>query len=212
MQEYNENNRTKYSQKHIDSAEVIQQFWRRTHNKITDYKLVKHLSAYAKDFKAASLEDIRTEKYDQEIFQCINSCIVKRYNIYLIKQTENNHSFWRGLDGKNIDKNMPVKIYHGGGLFFIFDFLRNRTAGYRLEGNGGLGLQVSPNDDSKAFYYATRKPRQHFDIPTYFEAHVLAGDLTNATRNYEAGLRPESITKLTEYKITMLEKQSYRKL
>lgn len=137
--------------------------------------------------------------------------IVKTSIPNTLKQEEKKEGFWRGLDGKNDNKELSVNISHGGGLFYIMDFLRGRSQGYSLEYNG-LGLQVSPNDSSRDFSYAVRKSRYHFDRPAIFSARIPAGYLTSAVRPYEAGLRPESLPALRDIEITAVSENALQKL
>jgi hypothetical protein len=110
-------------------------------------------------------------------------------------------SHWTG--GKDQSGDEDITISHGGGFYHILDFLRGRSVGYPLE-KGGLGLQVSPNNDPKlelACGYAHNNPPSHFDTPTMFKAKIPAKYLLRAPNGYEAGLRPEVIPQLKEIEI-----------
>ena len=110
---------------------------------------------------------------------------------------------WEDKSGvKYATSDEVINISHGGGLFYIIDFLTGRKQGYRLE-SYGLGLQVSPARDKKndnyqraGSYAILSYTRGFFDLPAKLEAQIPCGKLLRAHLHYEAGLRPEHKTEL----------------
>jgi hypothetical protein len=100
-----------------------------------------------------------------------------------------------------------IEISHGGGYYYLQDFLTGKEKGYPLE-RGGLGIQVSPGTSDRDEYYALRGAPKHFDLPARLTGKIQAKYLDRANNAYEAGLRPEFVQHLE--KVTC-EKISYSK-
>ncbi|MBS0358776.1 MAG: hypothetical protein JSS53_05885 [Proteobacteria bacterium] len=119
---------------------------------------------------------------------------------------------WVNASGKKEkEESDMVHISHGGGLFYIIDFLTGRKPGYALEAYG-LGLQVAPSDDENGFYYQRANEyaiqsflqRGFFDLPATLKATISCKSLMPAKNCYEAGLRPEYTSKLNGVSIEEL--------
>lgn len=89
--------------------------------------------------------------------------------------------------GDDPEKIVPIK--HGGGLFFLMDFLTGREKGYKLE-RIGHGIQVAPVHLDRESFYAARGIYRSMDIPVLLEGSIAAKYLDSAPNGYEAGLRP----------------------
>lgn len=101
-----------------------------------------------------------------------------------------------------------IHFEHGGGEFFLQEFLEGTADGYRLEGglNNGYGIQVSPYPDRVAdrseFYAATRAPKS-FDNPAILTGTIKAKWLQGCVNSdYEAGLRGEFRQHLSDVNVT----------
>lgn len=117
-------------------------------------------------------------------------------------EAELNGSTW--CDKTGYDKTKMVYISHGGGLYYIRQFLTGLTEGYEASEFNGKGVFVSPTTKpgSSEFsdYYANWKP-QHFDIPAKFMAEIEARHLGAVKNENEAVLRKDKIKYLKNISI-----------
>lgn len=94
--------------------------------------------------------------------------------------------------GNNI-KNVP--FIHGGGKYFLEDFLKNKSAGYSLENNSGNGIQVHPypaiNSRSNRSYigYPQNAVNLYGDRPAVLTGKINGQYLTGAPVKEEAGIK-----------------------
>lgn len=111
-----------------------------------------------------------------------------------------------GWGEKTVAADDRVYITHGGGYFYILEFLAGKANGYRLERGGDRGLQVHPSVDrffeDRSEHYAKRKSPSYLDIPAAFKATIKAKYLDSANNHYEAGLPPQSIPHLKNIEVT----------
>jgi len=101
-----------------------------------------------------------------------------------------------------------VYISHGGGLFYILQFLLKESKGYESATEFvGQGIFVSPRtkeggDTTLYPFYANRYPN-HFDIPAVLTARIEAQYLDAVPNNYEAILRSSDIKYLKQISISL---------
>lgn len=94
-----------------------------------------------------------------------------------------------------------IHASHGGGWRYIKDFLSQRIAGYPLE-REGVGIQVSPNSNTRDQYYADRRTR--FDSPAILRFDIQAQHLESANNGHEAGLKSGNIDKMSDISLQNL--------
>jgi len=109
---------------------------------------------------------------------------------------------WADMYGYKSDAVIEVK--HGGGYFFLRDFLSGKHEGYKLE-NDGLGIQVAPIHKGPEKYYAYRHAPAYFDLPAQLTGRIAAGQLHKANNDYEAGLYHDRIDQLNDVKIELFD-------
>lgn len=130
---------------------------------------------------------------------------------YVLKmnRTRGKAPHWGEKFTKPIDGDEVITIVHGGGFFYLHDWLNGNIFGYPLEYNG-TGIQVSPYrnteaaesiiSESRASCYSSRALHK-FDKPAIFSAKIKAKYLDRANNAYEAGLRASSIPYLMDVRI-----------
>jgi hypothetical protein len=88
-----------------------------------------------------------------------------------------------------------VRGTHGGGKYFLEDFLKNKSAGYSLENNSGNGIQVHPypaiNSRSNRSYigYPQNAVNLYGDRPAVLTGKINGQYLTGAPVKEEAGIK-----------------------
>ncbi|NNM44350.1 MAG: hypothetical protein HKM07_08445 [Chlamydiae bacterium] len=108
---------------------------------------------------------------------------------------------------KEISEDQEVLVSHGGGLFYVGEFLRGKTVGYSAGGEYvGTGIFVSPHPDGvdktqRDAFYACRRSPEHFDIPAHFTAKIKAKYLRAVINGYEAKLSFENVQYLEDVSI-----------
>lgn len=100
-----------------------------------------------------------------------------------------------------------ITIQHGGGLFYLFDFISGKNPGYALE-RKGCGIQVAPIQRNREEYYAMRNAPSNVDIPVRLSGEILPIYLDDAPNRYEAGLRPQYLPYLENIKLTVFKDSS----
>jgi hypothetical protein len=101
-----------------------------------------------------------------------------------------------------------IHFEHGGGEFFLQEFLEGTADGYPLEGglNNGYGIQVSPYPDlvtDRSEFYAWRGASKSFDNPAILTGTIKAKWLQDCVNSdYEAGLRGEFRQHLSDVNVT----------
>ncbi len=108
-----------------------------------------------------------------------------------------------------IERNSSIHFSHGGGLFYILQFLTGESPGYEAPTEyTGKGIFVSPGlksgtnlkiDNFYANRYAT-----HFDIPAALTAEIRAEYLGEVPNTYEAVLRNSNLSHLNHISISVL--------
>jgi len=97
-----------------------------------------------------------------------------------------------------------IEVKHGGGYFFLQDFLEGKHKGYKLE-NSGLGIQVAPIHRNRERFYAYRTSPSYFDLPAQLTGRIAAGQLHSANNDYEAGLYHDRIEHLKDVTVELLD-------
>lgn len=125
----------------------------------------------------------------------------EKENLWLDKA---NTSLKEPLEGQS-----TIHISHGGGLFYILQFLMGESRGYAAPTEFvGEGIFVSPRlrsggDAVRDPFYANRRPT-HFDIPAVLTADIPAEYLGAVPNAYEAVLRNGNLTHLKNISISVL--------
>lgn len=95
------------------------------------------------------------------------------------------------------DEDEKITIHHGGGLFYIKNFLKGKATGYDVISPDlrGRGMFVSPGSNTRVAYYAKRTSLK-LDIPASFTGEIEARHLGKVPNKYEAILRKEKVQEL----------------
>ncbi|MFZ4099572.1 MAG: hypothetical protein ACOYKZ_04510 [Chlamydiia bacterium] len=106
-----------------------------------------------------------------------------------------------------------IKVTHGGGLWFLRDFLAGRNQGY--PGEHGQGIFVSPrvgkrNQNDQDAWYANRSVSRCMDIPIRLKGTISAQLLVRVNNPYEAALRPDALGQLKSRHLESLDPQDGR--
>ena len=110
-------------------------------------------------------------------------------------------------------KNIPFS--HGGGKYFIEDFLKNKNTGYNLEDNKGSGIQVHPfpNINTRASRSYTGYPgtsvNYYGDRPAALTGRIDGKYLTGAPVKEEAGINSNKVKHIKNPKIEELDIRNF---
>ena len=108
------------------------------------------------------------------------------------------------------DKIKNIPFNHGGGKYFLEDFLKNKSKGYRLENSHSTGIQVHPFPEINSRSSRSYSGYPHIAVNLYGERPaVLTGRidgkfLTGAPVKEEAGIKSTNIEHIKNPKITEL--------
>ena len=115
---------------------------------------------------------------------------------------------WGGnVKSSGVGKEDNVVINHGGGKHYLEHMLKtkNKSMGYKLEGDRGTGVQVHPmtkkyknykaESSDRINYYST-KAGKYGDVPAKLTGKIKSKYLTRANNDYEAGIKTENLKHL----------------
>lgn len=109
--------------------------------------------------------------------------------------------------------NKKIYISHGGGLYFLQDFLRGKNNGY----TGDIktpGLWVTPaltaGGSKEDAYYAVQTPPSHFDLPAVMTAVIQARHLVELPNSREALLCKDAVKYLKNISIHPVPKKEIK--
>ena len=116
---------------------------------------------------------------------------------------------------KVTDENQLIDISHGGGRYFLKQFLCSATSGYRLERGGGVGIQVHPHiivTGNVTYGYCKKREIDcysksslfYLDLPVRLTAKIAAKHLLAANNYSEAGISHSAVGELITPKIQIL--------
>lgn len=96
-----------------------------------------------------------------------------------------------------------IYVTHGGGLWFLRDFIAKRNQGYRGCEYEGPAIFFSPRDDPHNndrldIYYANRAIGASMDIPIRLRGKISAEVLIQVPNSYEAALRYQNFDKMSQ--------------
>lgn len=184
--------------KHLHSSELKNQESRR--NKIEEkIKLTKFFLNKALGGKLKSgPEKFQARLAKQELELAIATRDNYQEHYSELYNPVDHESLW--ISQNNIDKDSMIHISHGGGKYAIMAFLQGDWAGYELEKDGKLGLQVHPlsNGEGKEVFasreaYYSKQAAYYLDRPARLIAEVPARFVLSANNLYEGAITPESI-------------------
>lgn len=149
--------------------------------------VVKDFLAFKLKCERLSSDQFITGEEVKQIFKSLWDFLNENKNIGVVPQA----THW-GEKFFSADK--KINLSHGGGLFFLTDFLYGRNKGYVVaKEEKGIGIYLDPfrgNTNYSPQYYATRNPVRHFDIPVIMSCNAQIKSLGKSSRhNDEAILR-----------------------
>ena len=142
--------------------------------------------------------------HDPRALQQIND---KRANNSQILRPES----WAQI--QDLPSEQTIYCSHGGGFFFLSDFLSKDQSGYRLEYEG-RGIQVHPRTGPDQFWNISRESREecysssshaYGDYPARLSFEIQGQYLDSAPNCYEAGLRQDFIDHMKNIKLLNIE-------
>lgn len=147
------------------------------------------------------LTSVTRKTYREHDSQSYTSEISEEHEISWIKHNKRD----------DIDKDSMIAISHGGGRYAIMSFLTGDWAGYTLEKDDKLGLQIHPCFNECRDVYVSREndySRQapyYLDRPARLTAEVPAGFVLFANNEYEGAITLECIPYMKNIKLVYLD-------
>lgn len=114
---------------------------------------------------------------------------------------------------QDLPSEQTIYCSHGGGFFFLSDFLSKNRPGYRLEYEG-RGIQIHPRTGPEQFWNISRESREEYysssshaygDYPARLSFEIQGQYLDRAPNCYEAGLRQDFIDHMQNIKLLNTE-------
>jgi hypothetical protein len=112
-----------------------------------------------------------------------------------------------------VQHNKKIYISHGGGLYFLLDFLRGKNDGYSAEiPVKGIWVtpKFAPEVSKEDAYYALQTPPSHFDVPAVLTAEIPARFLRELPNGREALLQKDGVKWLKNITITPIAKSQIK--
>ncbi len=114
---------------------------------------------------------------------------------------------------QEISPNKNIYCSHGGGWWFLQEFLNQKNIGYPLEHNKGYGIQVHANENLRESYTREKRERtfytesafKRFDQPAIFHFQIKAQYLDSTANGFEAGLRFQFLEHIQDCKLENLQ-------